>query len=626
MTAWPASIRWTLLIGLHAFIFGIAFFGAVLIRFDFMPPVDLRGPLIVAGLLAVGLKLLVFGLFSLFRGWWRYVSLYDVIALAHALAIASALFAVLHLLLLRPEGFPRSIYILDFLLSILFLAGARASLRLVRESLASGPSSQQSDPLLIIGAGDPGDMLLREIIRAPRLPLNPVAILDDTPHTWGLKLHGVPVLGPIDQLEDVVDRLGIQSIIIALEADQQHRVRDILHRARHCGLSPRILPPLDDVLDETPSLKNVRDVSITDLLGRDPVDLDRRQMADFLADRTVLITGAGGSIGAELCRQVARHASGPMILVDTAETPLFHIHRELADDHASRLTPVIADVSEPQRMRHIFERHQPQIILHAAAYKHVPLMERHPDEAVHNNIGGTRVVADLALEYGVQTFVLISTDKAVNPTSIMGATKRISELYIRRLAAQFPDGPRYCTVRFGNVLGSNGSVVPIFRRQIEEGGPITVTHPDMTRYFMTIPEAVQLVLQAASFDSRDDLFILDMGSPVRIADLARDMIRLSGLTEADVPIVYTGIRPGEKLFEELSLDDEALDTTAHDKIFVGRRPLDPPPDFDVQLRALLQAASRGDHPRLRQIIDHLLPGYRAGPRPKEPPQAARLSS
>ena len=626
MTSWPASIRWVLLVGLHVLIFGAAYFGAFLIRYDFAIPPELAAPLLQGALLAIGLKILVFGVLSLFRGWWRYVSLYDVIALAHALAIASALFVILHLFLIRPEVFPRSVYVLDFLLSVLFLTGSRAGLRLLRESLSSRTQSQDPKPLLIVGAGDPGDLLLREIIRAPRLPLNPVALLDDDPHTWGLRLHGVPVVGPIDDLEEIVERRHIESIIIALEADDQHLVRDIVHRARHCGISPQILPPIDDVLDNPPSLNKVRDVSITDILGRDPVDLDRDQMTRFLDHRTVMITGAGGSIGAELCRQVARHASGPMILVDSAETPLFDIHRQLADDHGQRLFPVIADVSEQERMQHVFDHHQPQIILHAAAYKHVPLMERHPDEAVKNNIGGTRVLADLALDHGVETFVLISTDKAVNPTSIMGATKRISEHYIRRLADHHPSGPRFCTVRFGNVLGSNGSVVPIFRRQIQQGGPITVTHPDMTRYFMTIPEAVQLVLQAAAFDNGNDLFILDMGSPIRIADLARDMIRLSGLTEADIPIVYTGIRPGEKLYEELTLDDETIDITSHDKIFVGRRTVEPPPDFDVQLRALLKAANHGDHLRIRQIIDHLLPGYRAGPAAEDPPDTARLSS
>ena len=345
---------------------------------------------------------------------------------------------------------------------------------------------------------------------------------------------------------------------------------------------------------------------------RGPVqDLDLEAVGKFLEDRVVMVTGAGGSIGSELCRQIARFSPARLVMVDCAETPLFSTRRQLADDHEHLIEACIGDVSDRRRMEAIFEEQSPDIVLHAAAYKHVPLMEANPSEAVKNNVRGTRVVAEVSAEMDVETFLLISTDKAVNPTSVMGATKRITELYVQQLRDEIAD-TRYCTVRFGNVLGSNGSVVPIFQQQIENGGPVTVTHPRMTRYFMTIPEAVQLVLQAASFETDDDLFILDMGSPVRIADLARDMIRLAGMTEDQIPIVYTGIRPGEKLYEELTLDQEAVDTTSHEKISVGRRAPETPTEFDAHLEAQLSAADGGDDHRVRHLLGVMIPGYGPG--------------
>ncbi len=602
----PARIA--ALVTVHILIFIAAYVGAFFFRFDFAIPAEVYGPMWQALGLAVAVKLVVFSALKMFQGWWRYVSLYDVISLAHALAISAILFMGIHALVLRPEMFPRSIYLLDFTLSLVFLAGTRGSLRLVRETLSAHQGDHRLKNLLIVGAGDPGDLLVREISRADKLRYRPVAFLDDDLKKRGLRFHGIPVEGPLSRLGEVVEEYQIEELIIALPAGRKRQLRRVVELANDWGIHPRILPAVETVLDGDVSLRQVREVSITDLLGREPVELDIEALGRFLEDRVVMVTGAGGSIGSELCRQIIRFGPRRLVMVDCAETPLFSIHRELKSHHKQRISPRIADVSDGTRMEQIFDEQSPEVVLHAAAYKHVPLMEANPAEAVKNNIGGTRIIADLSDANEVDAFVLISTDKAVNPTSVMGATKRITELYIQRLARRSRN-TRYCAVRFGNVLGSNGSVVPIFRQQIREGGPVTVTHPEMTRYFMTIPEAVQLVLQAAAFNTEDDLFILDMGSPVRIADLARDMIHLSGRSEDEIPIVFTGVRPGEKLYEELSLNEEAIDKTSHEKIFVGRRLSDGAPDFETRFDALLRAARLGDDHRVRRLLGVIIPEY-----------------
>ncbi len=605
------ATRVVVLVAAHLTIFAAAYLGAFAFRFDFRVPEPLYGVMVEGLVLVLAIKVVVFASFRLFRGWWRYVSLYDVISLAQALAVASLVFLGLHYFVVRPEVFPRSIYLLDFTLSLVLLAGARGSLRLVREALSASYKTGARRNLLIVGAGDLGDLLVREISRGGRLKYRPVAFLDDDQTRQGLSIHGIPVYAPVAKLEEVVEAHNVEEIIIALGPDHTELVRDVVERANRCDIQPKILPAVQTVLDGDISLRKVREVSITDLLRREPVDLDTESMGRFIEDQVVMVTGAGGSIGSELCRQILRFSPRQLVMVDSAETPLFRIHRELAADHRRKMVPRIGDVADEERMASIFERQSPDVVIHAAAYKHVPLMESNPAEAVKNNVQGTRSVADLSAEHGVETFVLVSTDKAVNPTSVMGATKRVTELYIQELG-QHCESTRFCAVRFGNVLGSNGSVVPIFREQIRAGGPVTVTHPEMTRYFMTIPEAVQLVLQAAAFDTDDDLFILDMGSPVKIADLARDMIRLSGMTEEQIPIVFTGVRPGEKLYEELTLDREAVDTTSHAKIFVGRRGGTKPSEFEAHFDALVSAANQGDDSRVRQLLGRIVPGYGPG--------------
>lgn len=608
----PRAVRMALVMVMHVALFALAYFGAFYLRFDFSIPQDWSEVALHTFPFLLGIKLVVFALFRNFNGWWRYISLYDVLDLARALVVAEVLFLAFNVFVLEPVTFARSIYILDFGLSLFLIGAARGSLRLLREAVRSnlGASAEKMN-LVILGAGDTGETLLREISKNKNLPYKPVGYLDDDPYKRGLRIHGVPVLGPISMLQDVVEKYKVEQIIIAMPSASREDMRRVVDACKSTEVSTQILPAVEAVLEGNVSLGALREIAIDDLLGRDPVRLDSGSIARFVQGQTVLVTGAGGSIGSEICRQVMRFNPDRLVLVEIAETPLFFIERELRKKHIhladATLIPCIADVTDRERMRKLFELYEPDVVVHAAAYKHVPLMERHPAQAVRNNVLGTVIMADHACEFGVDHFVLVSTDKAVNPTSVMGATKRVTELYVLGKNAQCDT--HYCAVRFGNVLGSNGSVVPIFREQIKRGGPVTVTHREMTRYFMTIPEASQLVLQAAALGVGGELFILDMGEPVKIADLARDMIRLSGLSDDEVEITYTGVRPGEKLFEELTLDRERLDTTRHDKIFVGETD-----DSDLELmreylKALLACAQGSEHDRVRDYLKAIVPTY-----------------
>ena len=602
----PRWSRITILVAIHAILFTVAYVGAFALRFDFAIPENYQQVMWDNLLPVLGVKLAVFAALRMFQGWWKYVSLYDVVALTRALVAASGVWLALNVLVIAPEVFPRSIYVLDFVLSLFLIGSARGGIRLLRETIANHSGDDRQIPVLIAGAGDTGEALIREITRNRKISYKPVGFLDDAPYKQGLRVHGVPVLGPIDALPAMVDKHSAEEVIIAMPSASRESIRRVVDLAHRAEVTARIVPAFETVVEGRVSVNQIREVAITDLLGRPPVELDTAMIGRFLEDQTVLVTGAGGSIGSEICRQVLRFNPRRVVMVDCAETPLFLIHRELRDDH-DNLSPTIADVTDEQRMREVFDDHQPDVILHAAAYKHVPLMEEHPAEAVKNNVGGTRIVSRLACEYDCKSFVLISTDKAVNPTSVMGATKRAAELCVRHRELN-SDTTNFSMVRFGNVLGSNGSVIPIFRNQIKEGGPVTVTHPEMTRYFMTIPEATQLVLQAASF-KQGDLFILDMGEPVKIMDLARDMIRLSGFTEDEIPIEIMGMRPGEKLFEELALDREQLDRTEHDKIFYGDDDRGLSDETINHLKALLDDAEEGNNPCVRAGLHQLIPTY-----------------
>lgn len=603
----PRAVRMVLVVAAHVALFSIAYLGAFLIRFDFAFPEHWR-PVIAATLpLAVLSKVVVFAGLRNFNGWWKYVSLHDILELARSLAVASGLFLFINVFIRVPEFFPRSIYILDFGITLFLIAAARGSLRLLREAIrTNATATERVKPLVILGAGDTGETLLREITKNRNLPYHTIGFLDDDPYKRGLRIHGVPVLGPVAMLGEVVRKHHIEQVIIAMPSATREQLRRVVDLSKSIGVQTRILPAVEAILEGHVSLNALREVSIDDLLGREPVRLDTGAIGRFIEGQTILVTGAGGSIGSEICRQVLRFGPSRLVMVERAETPLFFIHRELANADA-QVEPIIADVVDRERMKKVFQTHRPAVVIHAAAYKHVPLMEQYPCQAVVNNVDGTRNVADLAAEFGCKNFILVSTDKAVNPTSVMGATKRVTELYVLSLNSRCPT--HFCAVRFGNVLGSNGSVVPIFTDQLKHGGPLTVTHPEMTRYFMTIPEASQLVLQAAANGKGGELFILDMGEPVRIADLARDMIRLSGLSEDEVEIVFTGVRPGEKLFEELTLDEERVDKTRHEKIFVGRTADAELDLLKTHLDALVEAARGDDNTAVRNELKAIIPTY-----------------
>jgi FlaA1/EpsC-like NDP-sugar epimerase len=607
----PRYVRVVLVALAHLMLFVAAFLCSWMVRFEFAVPEKWETVMWRSLPIAVGLKLGIFGLLGMFQGWWKYVSLKDILSLARALLLATGVL-VLTDFFIQSDQLPRSIYVLDFLLSMSFIGGARGGLRLLREAVQASPiSDTDRKNLLILGAGDTGETLLREVTKNRNLPFKPIGLLDDNPYKHGLRIHGVPVLGAIEQIDEAVEKHKVDHIVIAMPSANRDQVRRVVSLAKATGVKTQILPAVEAILEGHAAFSQVREVSLEDLLGRDPVRLDTDSVDEFIEGRVVLVTGAGGSIGSELCRQVMRFSPRKLILVERAETPLYFIDRELRDTHDvgdEMLQPEIANVCDEERMRGIFAREKPEVVIHAAAYKHVPLMERHPSEAVLNNVRGTKTVADLAAEFSCGGFVLVSTDKAVNPTSVMGATKRVTELYIQDLNRR-ADTTEFCSVRFGNVLGSNGSVVPIFRQQIEDGGPVTVTHPDMTRYFMTIPEASQLVLQAAALGNGGELFILDMGEPVKILDLAKDLIRLSGLTEDDVEITFTGKRPGEKLYEELTLDQENVDDTRHEKIFISHSDECDFERLDANFPDLLDAAGENSSLRVRKALKTIIPSY-----------------
>jgi FlaA1/EpsC-like NDP-sugar epimerase len=564
------TYRRPLIVGVYVALWVLSYIGSFILRFEFaIPPLYARtlwatlGPLLLA-------RLLGYGALGMFHGMWRYTSGHDLRALVKASVASSLLFSA-WVLLTDVQDYPRSILIMDWAANVMLIGGLRFLIRSLNEaSVYTDRTRAQVRRVLIVGAGNAGEMLLREIQRSAADRYEPVGFLDDSPHKVGGRIHGVQILATTDKIVEVVEKYTAHEIIIAIPSASREQMKAILDRAAQCDVQVRTIPGMSQLIDGRVSVQQLRDVQIEDLLGRAPVSLDEEAIGEVLRGQRVLVTGAGGSIGAEICRQVCRFECRTLVLVEQAENALYEIHRELSRSFETiEIIPVIADVTDRTRMGAVFERHKPNAVFHAAAHKHVPMMEYNPGEAVKNNVFGTRTVADMADAHGVDRFVMISTDKAVNPTSVMGATKRVAEIYVQALSQR--SRTRFVTVRFGNVLGSNGSVVPLFKEQIARGGPITVTHPEMKRYFMTIPEACQLVLQAGAMGDGGEIFILDMGEPVKIVDLARDLVRLSGLREGDdIEIRFSGLRPGEKLFEELSVAEESADRTKHEKIFVGR--------------------------------------------------------
>ena len=551
----------------HAALIAIGYLGSFLLRFDFAPERQYVLMFAHTVLVVIILKLLIFHWYRLTQGWWRYATITDLLDLSKASLISAfGLYLLIHFVL-RTDGFPRSVLAIDLVLTILVSGGARFAVRAYLELVVAPEHGRKKKRTLIVGAGVEGSALVRELRRSPNIDYRPVALVDDNRTKTGLKIYGVPVLGTTDRLNEIILKHSIECVLIALSSMGEYQVEQLIEQCQKSKVDFRILPTLQERLNQPVSMSQVRNVQVEDLLGRKPVRLDLEKISQRIKGRVVLITGAGGSIGSELACQLAAFSPEKLVLLDRAENNLFKISMRLASGFPQvAFVPVIGDILDVRLLRNTFAQYRPTTVFHAAAYKHVPMMEKNCFQAVTNNIFGTYNVAMVARQYLTEHFVLISTDKAVKPTNVMGATKRVAELVI--LGLQHED-TRFNAVRFGNVLGSDGSVLPIFQQQVAARMPVTVTHPDATRYFMTIPEAVQLVLQASTMGKGGEVFVLDMGQPVRVLNLAKKVIRLSGLEpDKDIPIVFTGLRPGEKLSEELWLETEGLRPTTHASIHV----------------------------------------------------------
>lgn len=612
-----------------------AFWFAYLLRFDFNIPVHYRVnavnqlPFVVFIQFA---SLFVAGAYSII---WRYVSLEDIKAFLKAAIVSGSILLVIRLVFVAEQvtmwQVPLSIIFMTTIFGFSGLLALRVLRRFVYEvsekrgfSLAKRRTKQK--PALIIGAGRIGAALAKEMVGRGDAELDIRGFIDDDRRKQGGSVSGIKVLGSTQDLARLADELHIKEVVLAIDEAKGKEIRRILDICRSIPVKAQIVPSLNEIAHGRVNVSRIRDVQIEDLLGREPVTLDDANLEEFLKDKIVMITGAGGSIGSELVRQMTKYGPKKILLVERAEYFLFRIERELENDFPGvQNVPLLADIGDEPRMREIFGEYRPEVIFHAAAHKHVPLMEKNSLEAVKNNVFATRLLGGLAGEFGVRDFVLISTDKAVNPTSVMGASKRIAELVIQSLNGIYKTN--YVAVRFGNVLGSAGSVVPIFKEQIERGGPVTVTDREMTRYFMTIPEASQLVLQAGALCKGGEIFILDMGEPVRILDLAEDMIRLSGLEPyEEIDIRFTGIRDGEKLFEELEITGEDLLKTRHPKIFIGKLAVYTDTEVEGILERLRRAVENRDPNGIREIIGASLPEARFGDtRPHQEPANAETN-
>jgi FlaA1/EpsC-like NDP-sugar epimerase len=602
--AWRKPIIWAT----HLAVFALSALSAFLLRFDFSLPREHYGHFAYALATWLAIKIVVFRVAKLDRGLWRYVSVIDVVRVAAGNLIASSIACGL-ILAFGPPGFPRSLYAIDLLICFLATTGLRFTVRLVQE-VSNRTLLNQADVrnALIYGAGDSGTTLLREIRNNPKLAYKVVGFVDDQAEKRGLQVAGSKVLGCGDDLPTLVKRYDVEIILIAIPSASGLEMTRILELCHSAGIDCKTVPGLGEIIENRGLVGQVREVAVEDLLGRNPIRLEEKQIRASLRGKVVLVTGAAGSIGSEICRQIARFGPAGIVGFDNAESPLFDIDQEMRRCFPSvNFYPEIGSIQNRARLDEVFHRYKPVVLYHAAAYKHVPLMESHVFEAIENNVFGTYNIAVAAADHGVEDMVMISSDKAVRPTNVMGATKRVAELLL--LALQ-NGRTKYVAVRFGNVLGSNGSVIPIFKKQIAGGGPITVTHPEMRRYFMTIPEACQLVLQASVIGEGGQICVLDMGHQVKIVDLAKNLILLSGLKpDEDIKIEFSGMRPGEKLYEELSTLLEDTIPTEHEKIriFVGNGM--PEEDMLTWLEALRSICELRDAGRLVVALKEIVQDY-----------------
>jgi len=601
----------------------LAHITAYLFRFEFSLAPDRLQQIRETIIWLVPLKLVVFFFFGLYRGMWRYTSIRDFWLIAQATIVSSLLTMATMLFLNRFQGYSRAVFILDGVLTFLLIGGLRM---IIRSSFilyaktrkdVSFPIKIHFKKVLIIGAGDAGEKILREIIENYQLHYKVIGFVDDDPLKKGKSIHGFRVLCGVDDLEEILGIEEVQEILIAVPSASGDQIRRIVEACQRCAVSYKIIPGIGELIDGRVSVKALRDISYEDLLGRKPVHLDAAGIRNYLDGKTVLITGCGGSIGSELCRQLIKFQPHLVILLDACEENLFKIQMELQNEKYFRhCETVLGHVQDLQLMEDIFKKYKPQVVFHAAAYKHVPMLEKNPWEAVYNNIIGSRMIMEMSLKHSVERFVLVSTDKAVRPTNVMGTSKRVTELIMQSLQGS---NTKFMAVRFGNVVGSSGSVIPLFRRQIEHGGPVTVTHPEVNRYFMTIPEASQMILQAGAMGDGGEIFVLRMGTPVKIADMARDLIRLSGKEpDVDIEIIFTGLREGEKLYEELITVGEDILPTGHEKVMVLRSSqhssdtrylLATREKLNKEIDELVKDADRHDAGEIKKKLQEIVPEY-----------------
>ena len=604
-----------------------ALYDAFLIRFEFTIPPFYMDLFIRMLPYVIVTKIGCLYFFDLYRGMWRYTSISDLLNIIKAATVSSLLITIFIAFKMRFIGYPRSVFIIDWFLTILFIAGFRLIVRLFFERLArekSNKSMQQQfvslfkrhpksvKKLLIIGAGDCGEKILREIRDNASLKLKVVGFLDDNRNKIGRKIHGVPVLGFVSEISAAIKKVRADEALIALPSATGSQIRKIVEHCKESGIPFKTVPGYGELINGRVSVKAIRDVAYPDLLGRAVVKLDALGISDYIKGYCMLVTGAGGSIGAELCRQICKFSPKKIVLFERAESPLYEIELELKRNFSDiSIVPVLGDIQSSIQLENTFKAHNPQTVFHAAAYKHVPMLEVQPWKAVENNILGTERLIKVVQQHGCDRFVFVSTDKAVRPTNVMGASKRVAEMLIQCQGSNPNEYTKFAVVRFGNVVGSVGSVVPLFKKQIEIGGPVTVTHPEVTRYFMTIPEACQLILQAGALcDEQVEIFILDMGKPVKIADLARDLIRLSGFEpDVDIKIEFIGLRPGEKLYEELITEGEGIIGTDHDKIMTLRGEICSLKMLNGRIDKLAQLAVEQNAEKIRSTLKEMVADY-----------------
>lgn len=615
--------KFYLMILMDIFLFIVALYSSYLIRYEFtFANIDIGQ---IARLLfwIVPLKMIIFLFGGLYRGLWRFTGLRDFWLLTRAIFLSTTLIMLIILFTDQFQGYSRGVFVADGIITFFLTGGIRIFIRsfyAVRMNAVTNGHQPVNAPrvkVLIIGAGQAGEKILREIMDNDTLHYHVVGFVDDDPRKQKRTIHGFPVLGKLDMLPAILKDENIQQILIAVPSARGDQIRRIVDVCQQSKTDYKILPGIGDLIDGRVSVKLLRDISYEDLLGRSPVHLDTKGIRGYLDDKTILITGCGGSIGSELCRQVIKYQPRKLILLDGHEANLFNIQMEIEKDGYGRQTvPVLGWVQDKALMNDVFTKYKPDVVFHAAAFKHVPMMEKNPWQAVFNNIIGAREIMEMAVQYHVERFVLVSTDKAVRPTNVMGASKRVTELIMQ---CQQGNGTRFMAVRFGNVVGSSGSVIPFFRRQIEQGGPVTVTHPEVNRFFMTIPEASQMILQAGTMGEGGEIFILRMGTPVKIVDMARDLIRLSGKKpDVDIEIVFTGLRDGEKLYEELITVGEDILPTSHEKVMVLRskscfngvgNPQEAKEHLYREISELVKVAARHDAKGIKRKLQEIVPEF-----------------